>query len=366
MNNKLLFNFLIIFLLAGIFSCSEKDKKTKVKNQRLRPVKVICAEKSYNGNIKSFSGITQSSVSSRLSFRVAGTLTELYVNVGDKVKKGQILAKLDPTDYEIKVQEVAASLSRADAQWQNAKAAYLRIEALYERGNASLNELDASKAAARSGEAVVKSVEKQLELVKKMLEYTTLVSPSDCSVAALNAEKNENVAAGYPVMLLNCGAKTEVKILVPSAYIDKVKKNALVKIEIDSIGSKQIPGRVKDVGFSPVGLMTTYPVIISVDKKFDGLRPGMSAMIFFTQKDMGGSPFIRIPLVCVGEDSKGKFIYKVINIEKEKGTIKKVYVDTGELNDSGISVLKGLSSGEMVVSAGVSQVADKMMVRIEK
>lgn len=361
MKKKMIFYPLMIALVFGLASC-KKDDGPKNKVVKLRPVKVAKVGSSNKNFVKSFSGITKASVTSRLSFRVSGTLTDVLVDVGDKLKKGDLLAKLDPTDYQIKVQEVSASLARAKAEWRNAKATHARVQALYERGNASLNELDATRAAASSGEAAVKSVEKQLELVKRRLEYTRLYSPTDCSVAYLDAEENENVGAGQPLMLLNCGKEIEVKISVPSSFIDKVKKGDKARIKIDSMEKTMLEGVVKDVGVSPTGMMTTYPVIIAMSGNIKEIRPGMSAEVSIITRN--GENALFAPPVSVGEDNKGNFVFKVMDNGDGTGVIRKTYITAGKLLDKGILVKNGLSRDDLVVSAGVSQVKDGLKVRI--
>lgn len=365
MKKKIILYALGLVIFTCMTSCKKEENKTDTI-VKLRPVKVVTADSALKNYVKSFSGITQASVTSRLSFRVSGTLTDVFVDVGDTLEKGDLLARLDPTDYQIKVQEVSASLARAKAEWRNAKATYARVQALYERGNASLNELDATRAAAASGEAAVKSVEKQLELVKRRLEYTSLYSPGKCSVAYLDAEENENVAAGQPLMLLNCGDEIEVKIAVPSSFISKVHQGDTASIQIDSIKNKKINGRVKDVGVSPTGLMTTYPVIISIDKNISGIRPGMSAEVFIKTGNEESEGGLWLPPVCVGEDRSGNFVYRVNDLGGDVGEIEKVYVKTGSLSDMGLYIEDGLKRDDLVVSAGVSQVKDKLKVRIER
>ena len=359
---KKLVCFLGILIVGCVLnSCWKKDKKEE-KPKPIRPVKVVTAKLLKHGKVKSFSGVTRASITSRLSFRVSGTLTDLLVDVGDRVEKGKLLAKLDPTDYEIKVQEVSASLARAEAQWRNAKASYARVQALYERGNASMNELDATRAAASSGEAAVKSVKKQRELVKRRLGYTNLYAPDRCSVASLYAEENENLGAGQPLMLLNCGNLTEVKMAVPSTYIDKIKKGVKVSVKIDSFENTIFNGTIKDVGVSPSGMMTTYPVIIALESENSMLRPGMSAEVDLRTSGDESMSFIWLPPVCVGEDVSGKFVFIVLRENEKFGIIKKVNVETDKISGFGIPVTKGLNPGDIVVKAGLSQIRDGLKV----
>jgi RND family efflux transporter MFP subunit len=363
-------NFLIfglVCILALFNSCSENNKTAdKLHAKRLRPVKVVEALVLKNGCVKIFSGTTRSSFTSKLSFRVPGTILTLNVDTGDNVSSGQLIASLDPTDYELKVEEVVASLERAKAQWRNAEATYARVLALYERGNASLGELDETRAASSSAQAVVKSVGKQVELVKRNLEYTKLFSPKDCNIASVHAEENENVQAGQPIAVLNCGNSIEVHIQVPASFVFSVKKGESALVEIDSINNKKFEGIIKEVGSSPNALNTTYPVIISILENSMLIKPGMSALVKIESKPKVENNYPAVIPVCVGEDSKGKFVWKVETSDFKEGRVKKAYIEIGGFSGSKIIVTKGLLPGELIVSAGVSQVREGIKVRIEK
>jgi len=357
----------LAFFLALFYSCSKKNEKEETpQNKRLRPVKVVQAVVPENVCVKTFSGTTRSSFTSKLSFRVPGTIFSLDVDTGDNVNSGQLIASLDPTDYELKVQEVLASLARAKAQWRNAEASYARVLALYERGNASLGELDEIRAASSSAQAVVQSVEKQVELVKRNLEHTKLFSPKDCNIASVHAEENENVQAGQPVAVLTCGNSMEVHIQVPASFVFSVKKGDLALVEIDSVNGKIFKGIIKEVGSSPNALNTTYPVTISIMEDSSSIKPGMSALVRIESKNESENNYPALPPVCVGEDSKGKFVWKVETGDSKIGTIKKAYIETADFSGSKIVVTKGIAHGDFAVSAGVSQVYEGLKVRIDR
>jgi RND family efflux transporter MFP subunit len=359
--------FILICFFSVFYSCSEKkEAESKPETKRLRPVRAVTAVIPENGRIKVFSGTTASSLTSRLSFRVPGTIFKFYAVKGDEVQKGDLIACLDPKDYELKVEEVSASLARAKAQLHNADSAYQRVLSLYERGHASMSEVDQTKAAALSAGAVAESVAKQVELVKKNLEYTRLYAPMSCSVGSVHAEENENVAAGQPVAVLNCGSLMEVNIQVPSSFLRDVKKGKAVSVSIDSFRDRAFEGIIKEVGSSPDALNTSFPVTVELQKPSADIKPGMSALVEIESEDGPADTFPVLPPVCVGEDSKGNFVWKIESEDGRTGIIKKVYIETGEFSGSKIIASKGIAPGDLVVSGGVNQVNEGLEVRIEK
>jgi RND family efflux transporter MFP subunit len=362
---------ILIFILALFFSvfyaCGEKkETEKKVESKRLRPVKAVEVIIPENGTIKFFSGITKASVSSKLSFKVSGTISDVYVDKGDKVEKGSLVAELDPKDFELKLEEALASLERAEAGFENAQSIYKRTTALYEKGHASAKDADDARAAYISASAMVRASQKQAELVKRSLEYTKLFSPMDCRVGSVHAEQNENISAGMPVVVLNCGNRFEVNIQVPSLFLDKLDKSKPVSVKIDSLENKEFKGRIKEIGSSPDALNTSYPVTIALEKEVDKIMTGMSALVGIESRFENRDLFPVLPPVCVGEDSKGNFIWKILPEDKNTGIIKKAYIETGNFAGSKITVKKGVEKGELVVCAGINQVYEGLKVRIEQ
>ena len=139
--------------------------------------------------------IARAGIEADLSFRVGGTVEDVNVALGDTVKKGQVLARLDSVDYELQVQEAAAGLAQAEAALRKGEADFDRTRALYESNNASKSELDAARAAAESARSQVDAASKRLELSRQQLAYTELRAPADGAIALKDLEINENVQA---------------------------------------------------------------------------------------------------------------------------------------------------------------------------
>jgi RND family efflux transporter MFP subunit len=204
MNLKNFINLGFLFLLTLIFlSCGEKQEAETI----LRPVRYQSVYSTGGGRTRTFSGVAKAGIRSRLSFKVGGTIQKIAVQVGDKVKPGQLIAELDPADYRLQVQQAEASLESAQAQERNAKANYERISQLYERRNASRNDLDAARAASESAIAQVRAVEKQLDLARSQLSYTRLTAPVSGGMAMVDVEVNENVQPGQTIVELTRGGQ---------------------------------------------------------------------------------------------------------------------------------------------------------------
>ena len=140
------------------------DAAPEMEEELLRPVRYLTIEDTVAGRSRTFSGTLKSTRESRLSFKVAGTVTELPVQIGQRLAPGDLIARLDSDSFALQVEQAQASLVEAQAGERNAQANYDRTKGLYANDNASLNELDAARASAEAAAAQVRAATKALEI----------------------------------------------------------------------------------------------------------------------------------------------------------------------------------------------------------
>lgn len=354
-------SLLLLGLILG-FSCSKEVEQQEV----IRPVRYMQVYSTGGSRVRIFTGVAQAGIESRLSFKVPGTIKRISVRVGDSVKRGQLLAELDANDYQVQVQQAEAARNQAEAQARNASASYNRVRALYENNNASRSDLDASRAAYESANAAVQSAKKQLELANLQLSYTRLTAPTDGNIAAVNAEVNENAAAGLPVVILTAGKVIEVKLSIPEILISKIREGNSVVVTFDAIPEKQFTATITEVGVSSTGLGTTFPVTVSLDEANESIRPGMAASVSIRfESDDERERFI-VPSHAVAEDRNGRFVFTVEPAAEDSGFgyIKRTEVTIGELTADGLEIFEGLVDGDLVVTAGISRVNEAQKVKM--
>ncbi|MFQ5936910.1 MAG: efflux RND transporter periplasmic adaptor subunit, partial [Acidiferrobacterales bacterium] len=184
-------NVSILLVSAGalLAACEElPPPEPLVRPVRVQQVTVTGAERQ-----RSFSGFAKAGLESNVSFKVEGTVQRIPIKVGDRLRRGALIAQLDPKDYEVDVQKADAALAQARAEERNAKASYQRVRELYENNNASRSELDEARAASEATVASVRAADKQLESARLKLSYTRLTASANCNVAARQVDRNENV-----------------------------------------------------------------------------------------------------------------------------------------------------------------------------
>ena len=318
---------------------------------------------------RSFTGTARAGVESRLSFRIPGTVQSVSVVVGDTVKGGREIARLDATDLRLSLQEAEAALSQAQAAARKADADYDRVRGLYENQNASKSDLDAARAQAESNRAQVAAAQQRRELARRQLGYARLTAPVDGAIASVLVEANENVGSGTAVALLTSGARPEVEVAMPGVLISEVHEGDVAEVTFDALPGAGYPAVVTEVGVAATGAGATYPVTVRLTADDSSVRSGLAATVTFRFETGDGEEKIFVPPVAVGEDRDGRFVYVLeATGAGEDGddlaVARRRPVEIGDLTPEGIEIKDGLADGELLVTAGVRRIEDGQQVKL--
>ena len=183
--------FLFSSILLLLYACQEKQESIEI----IRPVRTEQVFSTGGARSRSFTGLVKAGSESRLSFKVLGTVQRVAVEIGDNVKSGALMVKLDPTDYDIQMKESENARDLARASEVQANANLERVRALYENRSASKSALDAARAAYESAHEQDNIAKKRRKLARRQLEYTELRAPVAGAVSEVRIEENENVQA---------------------------------------------------------------------------------------------------------------------------------------------------------------------------
>lgn len=362
---KKLFKILTLLTFAGLLSltaCSSEKKAEEI----IRPVRYQKIHLNGNSKTRTFSGVSKAIMEVNLSFKVGGTIQTVNVKVGDKVKKGKLMASIDERDFQLRMEQARAAASNAKVQMQRAKSVFERTAALYENNNVALQDFERAKTAYESSRAGLNSAERGLQLARSQISYTKLKAPMDGIITKVNIEKNENVAPGKSIVELQSGNDIEVIIGVPESYISRMANGDEVAVSFPAIKGKSFEGTVTEVSYSISTRSSTYPVSIVLDNPSKEIRPGMSADVAYFFKSTDKKPRIIVPAGTVAEDGDGRFVYTVTPQEEGLGIVNKKKVTIGELATEGLEITKGLVDGELVVTAGISKLQNGMTVKLLK
>jgi RND family efflux transporter MFP subunit len=267
---------LIATLIFG--ACGGPDDAVE---ERLRPVRYVTVSDDNVFRDRSFSGISKSSRESRLSFKVSGTVINAPVQIGQRLNAGDLIAEIDSASYVLQAQQAQATLIEAQANDRRARANYDRTKGLYANSNASLNDLELARAQAESASAVVRAASKALEIARLNVSYTKLTADTDCSIASLDIEVNENVASGQQVAAVSCGDAYEVTVDLPESLIGDVDELTPVSVRFGSIPDQQFSGVVSEVAVASAAGSAAFPVVIRITGNQPLLRSGLAADVTF-------------------------------------------------------------------------------------
>jgi multidrug efflux system membrane fusion protein len=349
--------FAVLFAFVG---CKDEPEEPEL----IRPVRYILVEGRDAARQRTYSGVAKAGQESRLSFQVSGQVLSVPVSVGDVVKKGQTIARMDPTDFSLQLQNAQASAAQSRAQERNAKATYDRTQALYENQNVSKQDLDADRTAYDSARASLNAANQQIRLNKRQLGYTHLKAPEAGTLATVDIEVNEYAQAGELVATLLAGDAIEVSVSVPASVIRSIKRGAAAEARFNSLDGKALKGVVTEVGVASVSGSATFPVTVRLTEGQDEVRAGMAADVTFKFDSDPNAPQYTLPAFAVGEDREGRFVFKLEKTEDGLGVVHRSPVVVGELLSDGLEVSSGIDTGDLVITAGVSRIYDGLTVRV--
>lgn len=355
-----------VLAVALALSLQGCEQEQAVQEEIIRPVRYVTVQSTTDREQRVYTGTSRDTAATRMSFRVAGRVSELNIRLGDRTRENQVIARLDAADLRLRVQEARAALDQARANQRNASSVLSRVRGLYENNNASRNELDSARANAEAADAAVASIANQLRLAERQLGYTELHAPAACDVAKVDIEVNENVAAGQPIALLGCGGETEVKVQVPGSVSYGIRQGDKVEVRFAEIDNVVYPATVTEVGVAATEVGTTFPVTVKIDEEPVPLRSGLSGEVTFRVGSGDGRGRIILPLSAVGGHLDGRFVFVLKDPSQDITTVERRLVQVGDLTGQGLHILDGLKVGEQVVTAGVSQLRDGQRVRMLK
>ena len=356
----------MLLLVAGCLSAPAcVEAPSAVAEETVRPVRYVLARTAGAQRTRTFAGAARAGSESSLSFRVGGMIAGVDVGVGERVRAGDRLARIDPVDYELQVKEAEAALRQADALAGNAAADLRRAWALYENDNFSRTDLDGAIAASDSAAAQVEAVAKRLERAQRQARYATLVAPASGVIAAVVVAANENVAAGQPVVVLTSDALPEVEFSVPEGLISEVREETPVSVTFNAIPNRRFTGSVTEVGVAATATGTMYTVAVRLDGAASAVRPGMAAEVAIDFAGVGEPGRVVVPAAAVNEDLQGRFVFVVEPSGEGLAVVRRRPVTVGAMTSDGFEIVEGLVRQDRVVSAGVSRINDGEVVRLQ-
>lgn len=296
-------------------------------------VREVPQEETYTSTIQAY-------VKNNIAPQTAGRISRILVDVGDNVKKGQVVAEMDQTQ-----------LAQIELQLKNNETEYNRLKELYEVGGLSKSDLDAIEMAYNVSKTQYNNLK----------ENATLVSPINGVITARNYDAGDMYAMSAPIYTVE--QIVPVKLLVGISETDytKVKKGDSVEITADALPGQTFSGKVRKIYPTVDPATRTFTVEVVIDNNNSVLRPGMFAR---AKVNFGMNNSVVIPDVAVvkQQGSGERFVY-VLN---EDNTVTYQKVVLGRRMGTEYEVLEGLSDGAKVVTGGMIRLKDGIKVIVNE
>lgn len=336
---------LTLLVLLSLYGVARGGLAAPVQppSEEITSVKVITAFKA--SEAPSFPGRVEAGDSALLAFRVAGELRELKVRMGDRVREGQVLAKLDPTDYQL-------NLDARQAEFDLARLEADRASTLYAQQLISEDQHDTAQTRLATSGA-------KLELAREELSFCQLTAPFAGAIAFTYAMPSEIVGPQQPVLNLQDISTLEIRFNLPPRYQPLLQggERAVFSASFELMPDVLLEARLKEMGMQPDPDTNSYPVTLLVDSPADfSARPGMPVSVGLHHSGLSQGRWQVPPEALFNRSASTASVWR---IAPSTMTVHSTPIEL----DSGGTLLSGLSPGDQIVAAGVNRLREGQRVR---
>ena len=303
-----------------------------------RPVQVQRVTFETQDTTRDFVGVVRARHETDLAFRVAGKIVARPVNVGDRVRAGEVVARLDPEDLRLQAESAEAELAAASASLAQVAADFERYTTLKARGFASNAEFDRKAAAKGEAEGRLARARRALELARNQLAYADLKAVADGVITATVAEPGQVVAIGQPALKLAHRGEKEAVVALPENWLSQARE-AQASVSLWSGNGHRYAARLRELSPQADWATRTYAARFTILDPDDSVALGMTATVTLIRSSE--TPVAKLPLSAVLNRGKGPSVYIVdssgalalrpVNV----ASYNRAAFDTHGLNESG-------------------------------
>ena len=334
-----------LVLMLGVTAC-QKEEKAAAPN--IRPVRTVTVEPSEAGETVSLTGEIKPRYEADIGFRVNGKILERPVDVGTQVKKGDLLARLDPQQYRQDFEVAKAEVAKADAEVARSQAQEYRQRELLKNGHTTQVSYDQALKTFKTAQAQADAARAKQVQASENLGYTDLKADNDGVISAIGAEPGQVVSAGQMVVRLAQPGEREAVFNLAEATFKSPPKNPTVEVKLVSNPDVQTQGKVRYISPQADPETRTYTVRVSLPDAPPQMRLGANVIGSVTV-NQGSS--ITIPGSALFQKDGKPAVWLV----DKDGTVQLKPITVQRYQGDAVVVGDGLSGGEVVVTAGVQK-----------
>lgn len=342
-----------LLLLTLLAACGKHNEQP----EPIRPVRTLVVGTHMGDSGMALPGEVRAVHESPLAFRVGGKVVECRANLGDTVKRGQVLAKLEAADYQLGAQSGAASESEARSNLTFAEADLVRYRKLRDQGFISTAQFEQKQLAADAAKARLKAVQSGYEVQSRQLSYTALTADHDGVLTAADCNPGQVVALGQPVFKQAQGSEREIQVYLPEDAMARFGQAAKFSVSIGALPGKLYRGKLRELAAAADPATRTYSARIGLLDSDAAVRLGMSASVS-VQADTGQN--LRLPLTAVLSYNSKPQVWKVDKAQ----TVHAAAVTVSGIEGNEVRIAGGLAAGDVVVIAGANLLREGQPVRL--
>ena len=324
----------------------------------VRPVQLTQVSIGAPGSAAVFAGEVKPRHEADLGFRIGGKIVTRSVDVGARVKKGQVLARLDPADVGLQAEAAKAQVAATETEYRFAQAEYQRYQKLLDEKFISASALDAKRNTLDANRAKHEQAKANLAVSQNQASYATLVAGEDGVVTTVNAEPGQVVAAGQSVVRIAREEEREVAISVPENRIGEVKNAGALVVALWAQPGKTYRGRVREVSPAVDPTTRTFAVRVTIDDADASVQWGMTANVGVL--GASESNVALLPLTSIYHHEGKPAVWR---FDPASGKVAISPVEIGQYREDGVIVTSGVRSGDWIVTAGVHKLIPGQVVR---
>ena len=347
----------LILIGAGVYAVFFVDwsKEAVEEAPLIRPLKMFTVGQSISGPVPKYPGKVAAIQKVVLSFPVEGPLVELPIRKGQEVKKGDLLAKIDPRDFENRLNAAVAELKQTTTQLE-------RIKKAVQTGSVSKTDLTNAQAAAEQSEA-------NFKIAQKALEDTNMLAPFDGVISNTFVDNYQNVMAKQEIVTIQKSHDVLLEVNVPEDRIIQAKKtsgNCRFTAVFDSLPNREFDVKLHEYAMEADSLTQTYLITFVMPSPEDvTILPGMAATICEYRIDTAEQDkLFMIPLDAAAADGNGQYyVWKIQKEAEDTFTVRRQNIEVGKIENDQVQVLSGLAPNEKIAASGVHILQEGQKVR---
>lgn len=361
---------LLLALLASFSMINGCSSSEQAAQETELTVEVAVAQNQYIARTARYSGKIRGANEAPVTAKIPGRVTQILVQPGDQVTKGQTLVVLDSTDIQAALKQAEAAEAAARAQMvsnqlqlENARINYERMQKLHEAGAIADSALEAARLqyeTLQSGavEASVAAAEAARISLQDQLNNCNLTAPISGTVGSITVSLGDTASPQSPVAYVSDTTRLQVEVQVSEADVNFIENGSKVNVYISSLSSQPFAGTVISVDRMAGPMNRKFTVRVGLDKPEPQMRPGMFAEVVLATEEAENT--LCVPIEAVIARGEKSVVYTV----DAENRARPIEVSTGIANDRLIQILDGLEAGTPVITKGNTLVSDGTLVRV--